>query len=408
MSPADNRSTRRSLLRRSGAALLALGAAGPAGCVESLPPLGQGVRYGRVEVPDAGPPSYRRWLPAGSALPRNADLDPGYVGHATPGHLGGDVVGVANRLPHSLQKPRLDYFGIGYESYDRVLGLHSLGATYVLEGAIDAATVTGTLVESGYEAAGTYAGYDVFDRSDRSRTAAVSGDAVVWAGGEESTSTVEAVVDAERGAVPRHHEADETFALATDRIGASPWTWFGAPGLHDVGDPGVTALSYRFDDRGVYYVHHLVYPPGRTVAEREVRSALEENGRATEQYAVDVGIEGRVVTVEMRQSHEAAVENLPSGRWPQVTWGVDRESDAITVRHEAGETVAAERLEVVVAADGDRTPTGTQFADVHETVGPGDALTVDVPEDPAATRVYGTYSPPETQTTSHFLIYELP
>lgn len=401
-------STRRRFLGRAGGALLAAGAATTGGCSELLPPLGSRVRYGRVDVPATTGPAYRRWLPAASALPAD-DLDPGYVNHVTPGALGQDVVGTANRDPHFFQKPYLDHFGVGYENYDRVVGLHrTTRSTYVLEGDVDPATASATLVESGYAPAGSHAGYDLFDRPDGPRTAAVSPAAIVWAHHDESAAIVEAVIDAERGAVDRHHEVDDAFARATDAIGASPWTMLGGLGIDPTGDALVRSMSYAVDPRGVYYTHRALYPAGTVVSERALREALEGHSRAVDGRAVDLRVRDRLATVEMHLPHSSLRTDYATATVPQITWGISQDDGTMTVRHESGETPLAATITVSIEGADGRSPAETQFADDHERIRPGDSITIATPEDAGISRIVGTFSPVDAGRSCQFVLSEFP
>lgn len=393
--------TRRTLLRRGAAGLLAASSAATAGCVETLPPLGSRVQYGRVDAPDADRPGYRRWLPAASALPE--DLDPGFLNYATPGHLGAEVVGAANPEPAFFQKLYLDYFGYGWEQYDRVVGMHSFASTYVLEGDVVPDTVAETFLDSGYEETDGYAGYRLFHRDDAPRTAAVADGVIVWARHAESRAVVEAVVDAERGEGPRLVDTDDAFAVATSAIGGRPWIHVGGLGVDPTGESLVTSLSYDFDEGGVYYLLHTVYPEGTTVSERAVKDALDDDGRSRDARAVDVSVDGRVVTVEMHQSHEAAPTAYGDTPVPQITWGVATDGEAVTVTHEAGDDAPAEALTLVVDDGDDRTPTEAQFADVTDRVAGGDSVTVTVPD---TASLYGRFSPPGATRAADFPLLE--
>ncbi len=436
-SPTAGPTTRRRLLKRAGAGLAA---AGTAGCVETLPPLGQRVRYGRVDLPERsaepGDPVYRRWLPAASALPDDFDadsdeepLDPGWVNHVEPGALDRDFDGDgrANRLAHTFQVPHLDYFGVGYETFDRVANLHGFGTTFVLEGDFDPGAVGTTLADSGYAAAGSYGSYDVFDRDGGRRTAAVGDGAVVWANHARSRAIVEAVVDAERGAIARHHETSESFALATERVGARAWTWMDGLGMQ-FGGEAHHAMSTTMDDEAVYTVFHQLYPPGEVVSERTVRDVLAGETRALEAGAVDVRVDGRVATVELRRPHAAVDDPYEGVDVPQVTWGAtlddggpteDGEGETgdgerVTIRHEAGDAVPAATLAFffedpdVEDRQDRRSPTDRQFADVTDTVRPGDAIEVPAPDDPSGMRLVGEFSPPGESATSVFVVTRFP
>ena len=401
--------TRRTFLKRSSAALLTVGTVATSGCTESLPPLGSRVRYGRVDVPDtATDPVYRRWLPAASALPTD-DLDPGYVNYVMPGYLGQTVVGTTNKDPHFFQKPYLDYFGIGYDNYDRVIGLHrTTKSTYVLEGDIDPDTVSNTLVESGFSSAGTYAGYDLFDRADGPRTTAVSQSAIVWAHHEQSTAIVKAVIDAERGAVDRHHETDEAFARATDAVGASPWTLIGGISIDPTGDALVRSMSYTANQNAVYYTYHSLYPTGTSVSEQSFQDALNKHRRATNGRAVDVQINDQMATVEMRLPPSAIQTDYADATVPQITWGVVRDDEGLTIRHEAGETTPADTLTFYVESGGEESVAETQFSDAVEQIQPGDSITIDDPSTAEATRIVGEFSPADSDRSCRFVVSTLP
>lgn len=404
--------TRRDLLRRSGAVALTVGLASAAGCTEALPPLGQRIQYGRVDVPretarspGESAPAYWRWIPAASTLPD--DLDPGFLNYATPSNLGADVVGFDSREPHFFQKPYLDYFGVDYDDYEQVIGMHGLDTTYVLAGAFDAATVDETLTGSGYIESGSYGEYALYTREDSPRTAAVTDGAIVWAHHEQSTAIVEAVVDAGHGDAERHHTTDEAFALATDAVGSRPWVFAGGLGIDPIDDAQFVAMAYTFDAENVYYVHTTVYPPGTALTERDVKDYLTEHGRGMDAWAVDIRIEGRILTVEMGIPPENRPKQYDGVTVPQITWGVDHAGDELTVRHEAGDTTRAESITLHAhGSDGGRSALDTQFADSSDTVEPGDSITVSVPSE--TTEVTGEFSPLDVARAAQFPLYTLP
>ena len=404
--------TRRSLLRASGAAALAAGLTTSAGCTESLPPLGQRIQYGRVDVPaentrppSAAGPAYRRWFPAESALPAD-DLDPGFIDYVTPSNLGAAVVGFDNREPHFFQKPYLDYYGIDYDGYEQVIGMHGIDTTYVLTGKFDAAEVGETLDGSGYVEAGSYGEYALYTRDDGPRTAAVTNSAIVWARHEQSTAIVETVIDAGNGDVERHHEADETFALATDTVGSRPWIFADRLGVDPTGEASFVALSYTFDAENVYYVHHTLYPEGASVTERDVKDALTENSRGLNAWAVDVQIEDRISTIEMAIAPENRPKKYDGVTVPQITWGVDHGDGELTIRHDAGDATAAGSITFYARGGGERSALDTQFADSTNAIEPGDSLTVAEPSD--ATEIVGEFSPVDATRAAQFPLYTLP
>ena len=404
--------TRRSLLRRSGAAALTAGLVSSAGCTETLPPLGQRIQYGRVDVPDentrppgASGPTYRRWNPAASALPTD-DLDPGFINYATPSNLGEEVVGFDNREAHFFQKPYLDYFGIDYDTYEQVIGLHAIDTTYVLIGEFDAATVEETLADSGYAEDGSYGEYAVYTRDDSPRTTAVTNGTIVWARNEQSKAIVEAVIDAGNGDVERHHEVDEIFALATNAVGSRPWVFADRLGVDPTDEALFMALSYTFDEENVYYVHHTLYPDGASVTEQDVKDALEENSRGLSAWAVDIQVEDHISTIEMGIAPENRPKQYDGVVVPQITWGVDRNDGELTIRHEAGDGTPAGSITFYVRDGGERSPLDTQFVDSYDTIEPGDSITVAEP--PNASEIVGEFFPMNMTRGAQFPLYTLP
>lgn len=402
--------TRRSLLKKTGAAGLAAGIAATAGCTESLPPLGQRVQYGRVDVPEqntqplgSSGPTYRRWFPAGSALPSD-ELDPGFINYTTPSNLGVETIGFNSREPHFFQKLYLDYLGIPYDDLTQVIGMHVIDTTYVLTGSFNTTTIGDTLSESGYDGDGTYGNYTLYTRADGPRTAAITSDVVVWARHEQSRAIVEAVIDAGNGEVPRHHEVDTDFETATDAIGSHPWVFSGL-GFDPTGEALYSGMSYTFDAENAYYIHTSLYPEGTSVTEQDIKHALETNSRGRSAWAVDIQLDGRIATVEMG----IASENLPN-RYngvtvPVITWGVDDNDGELTVRHEAGDMTPAQSITLYGWNGEDRIELETQFADSYETVSPGDSVTVTMPED--AVELVGEFSPPEMPRAAQFPLYTL-
>lgn len=402
--------TRRGLLKRSGVAALSIGVTATAGCTESLPPLGQRVQYGRVDVPEqhtqppgASGPTYRRWFPAASALPTD-DLDPGFINYTTPSNLGADVIGFDSREPHFFQKPYLDYLGVEYTDLTEVIGMHAIDTTYVLTGSFDAATVGETLAGSGYAEVDTYGNYTLFTRGDGPRTAAVTDDVVVWARHERSRAIVEAVIDANKGDVERHHEADPDFAAAIDAVGSRPWVFSGL-GVDPTGEALFNGLSYTFDTENIYYIHTTLYPEGASVTEQDVKDALTSNSRGLNAWAVDIQVEGRVSTIEMGIAPENRPKQYDGVTVPLITWGIDDADTELTIHHEAGDPTPAETITLYTRTGSDRTKIDTQFADNYDTIGPGDSVTVSTPED--AAELVGEFSPPDMTRAAQFPLYTL-
>jgi len=402
-SPESDRTTnRRDLLRAGGLALATGLTAASAGCVATLPPLGRKVQYGRVDAPDVGEPTYRGWLPAPSAF-ETEHIDDDYTVSATvPGEVGLRGSDRTISMPRSMLSPWMDYYGIEYDAYDRVV---RAGPAVVAEADVDRDVVRETLAPTGYEPAGEYRGYELFERPDRPRAVAVGDEAIVTAGGDAPARNARVFVDAGRGDVTPYHEVDEDFRRITGAAGDSPFVWLfswrTAP-EHSF-ETVYTTLSFRFDEEAAYVVEHWLLEDADGVTERDVKEALNERTRAQDAFSVDVTLEGRLATVEMRGDGSVwdfQPRSTVERNWPLVTWGLDHDPDAetVTIRHEGGGTLDAEALTVFFAeAPGDREP--AQFADEYARVGPGDALTVDVGGVPDGADLRGTYQVDATTVT---------
>jgi len=395
-SPVSSNHTRRGILKRGTAALGSAFVAMSSGCLETLPPLGRRVRFGRVDAPEPGEPDYRRWIPASSELPEGHGKG-GSMMYTTPGEVGDEMVGVPVRFPGNFIVSDIDYFGQEYESYDVAF---RFGYSTVLLGDIDTESVADTLADTRYESVGSYEGYDLFERNDLTRTVGVSESALVFSKGDDSEDAVRAVLDASEGRVLRRHEEDEAFGVLTELVGSTPFSIFGASGGLVPGnptrrsttvpaEPSYRATSFRYDGDGVYHTRYFVYPEGELPPEVDVRDAAEEHASALDLKSVEVEIDERTVKVEMHEPHtKFARRQRTEERIPLVTWGIEYDAEAgeVTLTHEGGESIDAEALRVTydqpLEVPSSRTPqdADTQFADVYDEVTQGDGITVNVGE----------------------------
>lgn len=373
--------TRRNLLSGGAALASATLAGSTAGCLSLLPPVGQEVRYGRVDTPQpvSSDPVYRRWMPADHDIPDVDGLSSMSDAHwvsVTPGSLGLDTVGGEFRIGAAVAKARLDYVGYEFQFYDYVHSLGSLGV--VAEGDIDSEVVTETLLDSGYARDGTYHDWQLFDRTDIPRAVAVSASAVVQSNGEHRRAGLETLLDAGDGRIDRHHEADETFDSFSEWAGSYPTILedFGG-GLVDP-EPEEAAMGYTFDEEAIYFIYLQRHAAGETPSEGEIQQALEENQqRAVRAWAVDIEIDDPHVAVQMRIEKSDFTDSFVEDRSPYVTWGVDDDGDTVTIRHEAGNSVPVDQVDIEPeAALIDQPEPGT-------TIESGDELTVDTSEFPA-------------------------
>jgi hypothetical protein len=379
--------TRRDVLRTGTAAVAT---ALTAGCTSALPPLGTRQRFGRVNVPPADDPAYRRWLPAPAAL----------------GGVDGSGYPVLLRRPTALDYPapvrfttprkrllaELDYAGVGYRNYDRLLRT-PFGT--VLEGGFDPETVATALTESGYRQDGTYAGHDVFARSDGPRRAVLTEGALVWSSRRvHARPNVAALVDAHEGRVPRFHESDDAFERVTDAVGESRMVEYIPPNGERT---WVSAEGFRFDGRVAYHVRTFRYPEGETPPEDELRRRSKTGTVLTREVEnTDFRIDGRLVTVEGRIPPDAGVQpsEIDPPYPPQVTWGYDRdpEAETVTLRHEAGERVPTDALGLAFTVDATagrlvRSEPRSLATDLDR-LGPGDTVTIDLHDVPEVTVIH--------------------
>lgn len=349
-STTEETTTRRGLLQAGGAALAAGIAGSSAGCLSLLPPVGQQVRYGRVDVPAPTntDPVYRKWLPATSELPdlehtdSAADINWMYV---TPGNLGREQLGGEFRIGIDVVQSGLSYFGTPLSAHDHLVGVGSLGG--VVESKVDRDHAGSVLVEGGFQPAGSYQGYDLFDRTDKPRLVAVADDAVVQSRGDRRREKAETLIDAGDGRIERHHETDADFATFSEWVGAYPTIMEGFPPALVDATVEESAMVYTFDEQAGYFINKYLYQEGETPTKQAIKQRLNEDvNRAMQAWSVDIKIEEPRVTVQMRVEQDQFGSDFDDESLPFVTWGVEESDETITVRHEAGESIPVDNLEI--------------------------------------------------------------
>ncbi|QLG60660.1 hypothetical protein [Halorarum salinum] len=384
--------TRRRLLATGGAAFAASLSALTAGCLSSLPPLGEGQRYGRIEAPPADDPAYRRWLPAPSSVDHPVEryhlsaLRPAASRAGAPGKLAG---------ARARHRADVDYFGIGFENHD--LFVDSAFGT-VVEAAFDRGIVVATVADSGYERAGEYSGYTLLERSDVRRRVAVGDDAVVWTSAyHHEHPDLEALVDAGGGKRRRYHERNAAFEQLTRAAGGNPYLGVN-DAVHDpTGRPAMLADAVRFGGDAAYQEVRYRYLTDSVPTARALEAALEEDDHrfVDGADAFDVRIDGPLATVTTRVPLRPDRGTDPAPDLPQVTWGVDHDADAgrVTFRHEAGEPVPAGMLGYdVVRPSAPGRIRERPFPPGVDPVAAGAEATVDLSEYPDATGVNVVYA----------------
>jgi hypothetical protein len=362
--------SRRQWLQAAGTVTASLGTAG---CTSLLPPVGQEVRYGRVEAPAQGNDAsvYRRWMPARSELGALPETD-GYENwiYVTPDSLGAETLGGEFRIGADVALASLDYVGYEFGSYDHVLALPGLGT--VVETPVERGPVDDTLDRTRYEDDGTYGGYDLFTRSDIPRLVAVSDSAVVQTRGRRRQQKAELLVDTRAGERTRRHAADGGFDAFSEWVGAHPTVMSGFPAATGDVAPEHSVFAYTFDDETGYFLINDQYESGETPSESEVRRRLEsEMERAVRAYSVDVELSAPRVAVEMRVDPGQFEAEFTQDRPPFVTWGVTEGDGTVVVHHEAGDPVPVDQTEV--------HPGGALLTSPEEgtSLGPGDRLAFD-------------------------------
>ncbi|GGM49744.1 hypothetical protein GCM10009006_33710 [Haloarcula argentinensis] len=361
------------------------------GCT-GLPPLGDKPQYGRVDIPDPGPPEYRRWLPA----EWDSDTDEvWFLTYVEPGSFHGPVPEdlVSSR---ATQRRDLEYLGIGYENYD---SLTRTTLATVREGTFSADTVRSALAETGYESDGSYRDYDLYARSDIPRRVAVRDGVVVSTSASlHSTPDLEATIDAGHGDTERYHEVDTTFEAVTDAVGASRLVSIGD---HPTLNPTVAELgvvAFRVDYEAAYPFVLERYPETVDQPGEQMKDAIQDQhftGMAAAD-TIDIRVDGQLATAGARIPLQPDEPRDLIHDPPQITWGVafDAESETATLRHELGPELDADRLWYdLVPIDAINRVENRSLWPGRDTVGPGDETTVDMSDHPDADRVDVRWGP---------------
>jgi len=374
------RPSRRRVLGVAGAAALA----STAGCLRRLQDAAT-----TVEFPDPGPPTYRRWLPAPGALPgedrysashlRMADL----LGDGPVGRAG---VGLRNLFARTGRDP----LGVDPGDVEAVVKIDLARATTLL-GTFDPEAVGAAVERAGYAGAGADGEFEVYERDDRPRAVAVGESAVVQThSNEDPTAVLGAVLDAGRGEVDRYHEVDERFARLSRAAGGATLAWVHPDGGLGAPESAVgSASAQQFDGETAVFRQLYLFEEAADASVSAVRDAAA--GAFPPEASTDASVDGRMGRFDAARAAGESVDE-PVVLQPVVAWGFDAGDGGVTVTHRAGDEVDATRLTLRQPSG----PTDAQFADRHETVGPGDAVTVAVD---ATTRLRVVWSAGDSTAT---------
>jgi len=424
MSPSDDRHvSRRTLLRASGATLATVAAAAGGGC-SGLPPLGTAIRYGSVDVPAATDPAYRNWLPAPSALPGGDGGDDEAAEEVlvyTPPPADTPAWTRAN-IARALIISVADYVGVDIDGVDvavaTAFGEDQSGAAALL-GEVDPAAVRDTVATTSYEPVESDADYELYERTDMERAVGVRRDGLVFADGPRGRETIDTIVAASRGEVPRLHERDANFETLTDSAGLRRWAWLWPGGVSSAGGNNIRedtvgwATSFAHGDDTGYLVQTWVFPESYDLTAGKVKTALKAESRAglpgaRDATAVDVSVDGRVATIEMQAPpSEFAGSTETPFLTPFVTWSetYDAGAEQLTIHHDAGDPVRTDWLRIAGVGEGE---TVVEDRGLGDRLTAGDSLTVSTAGVEQGTTVRLVYRAPDEDRSTALFTYELP
>lgn len=408
--------SRRRVLRAGGTGLATGLAVFGAGCT-ALPPLGAEIRYGTVAVPDPDGPAYRDWLPAPSALPDGSDAADGYSVVTVAPPPADAPAWARGSPPRAIITSRADY--VGFHVDDADFGVTTENSLALL-GDVDRAAVRDTLGRLPYEAAGTRAGYDVYERTDRDRVLGVGPDALVFGNGPTGRQAMAATIDAGRGDVPRYHETDENVAALTESAGMRQWAWLWTTGVGRTTPNSIRedtigwATSFDYRHENAYTVETWVFPSDYDLTTGRIKRALKTEGfahsmDATEVSAIDVSVEGRVATIAVHMGPDVVRDRLADGAGPVpfATWRSTHDADAehLRISHLAGDAVRTDRLSVRAA---ELSVDAVDATDAGDRIEAGDTLTVSTADLDAGATVRLVYRDPSGSASSVLFTDELP
>ncbi|MFB6083996.1 MAG: hypothetical protein ABEJ94_07115 [Halorientalis sp.] len=341
-------SSRRRVLRTTGTLLAGGLTIGLGGCLQS-----DGTDTSTDDDGGGGGgslPAFADWLPAPAATNTAhyefTAVDPGAIlAHesAIQGSAFGGLTDATGRLE-------------GIELSD-LSGLYLVGDGIVMTGDIDADTFRSFLRDTGYTEGETYQGY-TFYTGGPGGTAAVSSDTTIRAGSlGDARGTIEAIIDAERGAIDRYAEANPDCRTLLSQLGsgavAGGRTHDEAPFLAGVVADG---FRWRLDGRTASLTGAFVFETRSAVDTAAVETLVGEASLFDPLASPSVSGDGRT-TLVTGSAETASVTQLGpqygtggGGRRPpqaSFSWEYESRGDGVgvlTVQHSGGDSIRASEL----------------------------------------------------------------
>jgi hypothetical protein len=299
-------------------------------------------------------------------------------------------------------KRNIDYVGVDFEDFDWLLCVNGHTVGSVGSDGMDADEINRTISKTSYTQFDEYNGYDIYKREDMRRTVGIGDERVIYSGlGSEPADEITRVIDVGTGSVPRWHEANADLARIIEAAGAAPVTHIGGTRTEVNGHQAdFEGLTVNTDDSYVYPRWLLLFADGVSISRREIESHIAQSAGALEPTRIDIKQTGQLVSVlgkilpedfrtitsDKPFNHMAIGNSGNVYRQEFITWGFDhdRESDSVTITHEAGDSISASRLTLYVVDTAAKDPedryteASEQFTDKYEVVEPGDTTQVKI------------------------------
>lgn len=393
----DNQQSQNCVGRRQVVAGLGLGTVGLLTGCSTLPAFGQRIRYGDIDQLTNTPPHYRDWIPKPQ---KDASSRAARIEYVEPANRGQSLFGAPYGGHYT--KRNIDYIGVDFEDFDWLLCVNGHTVGSVGSDGMDSDKINRTMSKTSYTQFDEYNGYDIYKREDMRRTVGIGDERVIYSGlGSEPADEITRVIDVGTGSVQRWHEANADLARIIEAAGAAPVTHVGGTRTEVNGHQAdFEGLTVNTDDSYVYPRWLLLFPDGVSISRREIENHIAQSAGALEPTRIDIKQTGQLVSVlgkilpedfrtitsDKPFNHMAIGNSGNVYRREFITWGFDhdRESDSVTITHEAGDSIDASRVTLYVVDTATKdledryTEASVQFADNYEVVEPGDTTQIEI------------------------------